>query len=94
MKRSSKNKRINETRPNSVLRKKPASVKASFTNNFKKKEKRRTESMQKKINDTIKQQKRIYENDQKHYQEIQSMSMTRKMEEDKKVQIELEKFDK
>ncbi|CAI2366849.1 unnamed protein product [Moneuplotes crassus] len=62
--------------------------------NFKKKEKRRTESMQKKINDTIKQQKRIYENDQKHYQEIQSMSMTRKMEEDKKVQIELEKFDK
>lgn len=50
--------------------------------------------MKKKINDTIKQQKRIYENDQKHYQEIQSMSMTRKMEEDKKVQIELEKFDK
>lgn len=61
---------------------------------FKKKEKRRTELIQKKLEERNKQERLMYENDQKHYMNLKNSSMTRKKEEDEEVDKALEQFEK
>lgn len=64
-----------------------------LTEKFKTNEKKRSATLQKKIDEKRNHEKLVYENDQKHYFEIRNKSLTRKLEEDDEVNKALEEFE-